>query len=316
MHDRYEEIYDAALRHYVHGETMESIAHAMGVSRSTVSRLLARAREEGIVRISLAGHQGSRSPLALELADEFGVRVHLVKVGDAASPARRFDQVTRRAGTLVSSLVGDDTGIGIAWGVTVSLVARHLEPRRLGGVRVVQLNGSAHAGDTAIPYVGSILQTVAEAYGGRVVHFPVPAFFDNLESKEWMWRERSVQSVLAEIDRLDLAVFGVGSLRGRVPSHVYSAGYIEPADLAKIVQEGAVGDVCTVLLREDGTWEDIELNRRATGPTPSQLQAIGRRVCVVADPQRAQATLGALRAGVATDLVCDDSTAKAVLNRL
>ena len=86
----------------------------------------------------------------------------LVKVGDAASPARRFDQVTRRAGTLVSSLVGDDTGIGIAWGVTLSLVARHLEPRRLGGVRVVQLNGSAHAGDTAIPYVGSILQTIAD----------------------------------------------------------------------------------------------------------------------------------------------------------
>ena len=108
-----------------------------------------------------------------------------------------------------------------------------------------------------------------------------------------------------------LVVTGVGTL-----IHVYSAGYIEPADLAKIVQEGAVGDVCTVLLREDGTWEDIELNRRATGPTPSQLQAIGRRVCVVADPQRAQATLGALRAGVATDLVCDDSTAKAVLNRL
>ena len=71
-----------------------------------------------------------------------------------------------------------------------------------------------------------------------------------------------------------------------------------------------------MLLREDSSWEDIELNRRATGPTPAKLREIPRRVCVVADPQRAQAALGALRAGVATDLVCDDSTAKAVLNRL
>ena len=54
MNERYEEMYQAASRYYIQGETMESIAHQMGLSRSTVSRLLHQARATGLVRISLA----------------------------------------------------------------------------------------------------------------------------------------------------------------------------------------------------------------------------------------------------------------------
>ena len=40
MSERYEEMYQAASRYYVHAETMETIAHHLKISRSTVSRLL------------------------------------------------------------------------------------------------------------------------------------------------------------------------------------------------------------------------------------------------------------------------------------
>ena len=53
--------YEAASMYYVQGETMEVIAHHLGVSRSTVSRLLARARQEGIVRVSLVQPGGAGS---------------------------------------------------------------------------------------------------------------------------------------------------------------------------------------------------------------------------------------------------------------
>lgn len=313
MPDRYEDMFEAARRHYLDGETMESIAHTMGVSRSTVSRLVARARDEGIVKVTMADHLGSRSPLAQRIAEEYGVRVHTVAVGEAAPPGVRFDQVARRAGSLISAQVSDDTVLGVAWGLTVSRVARHLEHRALSGVQVVQLNGSVNANDAGMPYVGSIMQAYADAYDATVTHLPVPAFFDSAETKRAMWRERSIQRVLALHEQIDLALFGVGAIHGRLPSHVYAAGSLTAKDLATLEQEGAVGDVCTVLIREDGSWSDISLNDRATGPTPAELQKIPRRLCVVADPARARAVRGALRAQVATDLVCDDVTAKMVL---
>ena len=40
--------------------------------------------------------------------------------------------------------------------------------------------------------------------------------------------------------------------------------------------EGVVGDVCTVFLRADGTYRDIALNERATGPAPEELRRVPR----------------------------------------
>ena len=113
--------------------------------------------------------------------------------------------------------------------------------------------------------------------------------------------------------RARLVVFGVGALDGALPSQVYAGGHLSASDRAVLRRQRVVGDVCTVLLRGDGSWRDISLNARATGPTPAQLARIPRRLCVVAGTGKARALLAALRARVATDLVVDDATARAVL---
>lgn len=315
MNDRYEDMYQAATRYYIQGETMESIAHQLRLSRSSVSRLLKEARESGLVRISLADHTGSQSPLAATLAAAFGVRVHLVPVRESANENLRFDQVARLAGRLFTEAVDDHQLIGVAWGVTLSHVVRHLGRRPLVGSTVVQMNGGANQRSSGIPYIGEILQAVGDAFDAKVMLFPVPAFFDYAATKEAMWRERSVQNVLRLHSKLDLAVFGIGCLQGSVPSHVYSAGYMDSNDMQALLGDGVVGDVCTVLLREDGTYADVDFNRRATGLTPAELQNIPRRIAVVADPSRAPAVVAALRARTATDLVVDEGTARAIADR-
>ncbi|MDR1432230.1 MAG: transcriptional regulator [Propionibacteriaceae bacterium] len=315
MPDRYDEMYQAASRYYIQGETMESIAHQLKLSRSSVSRLLKVAREIGLVRISLADWVGSHSPLAATLGDAFNIRVHMVAIRDAANENLRFEQVAKLAGQLLTESVGDHQFIGVAWGVTTARVVRHVSRRPLVGSVVLQINGGANAHSFGIPYIGEILQTLGDAFDSQVIHFPVPAFFDYAATREAMWRERSVQHVLGLRERLDLAVFGVGSFYATVASHVYSAGYLSAAEIDSLAADGVVGDVCTVLLREDGSHADVACNERSTGLTPPELRKIPRRLCVVADPARAAATLGALRAGVVTDLVCDESTARAVADR-
>ncbi|MGB7963070.1 MAG: sugar-binding domain-containing protein [Propionicimonas sp.] len=315
MSDRYEDMYQAATRYYIQGETMESIAHQLRLSRSSVSRLLKESRESGMVRISLAAHTGSQSPLAALLASAFGVRVHLVPVRESANENLRFDQVARLAGQIFTEAVADHQLIGVAWGVTMSHVVRHLGRRPLIGSTVVQMNGGANQRSSGIPYIGEILQAIGDAFDSKVVLFPVPAFFDYAATKDAMWRERSVQNVLRLHAKLDLAIFGVGSLQGTVPSHVYSAGYMDSSDMDRLAADGVVGDVCTVLLREDGSYADIGYNARATGLTPLELQRVPRRICVAADPSRAPAVIGALRARTATDLVIDEGTARAIADR-
>jgi DNA-binding transcriptional regulator LsrR (DeoR family) len=281
-----------------------------------VSRLLAKAREDGLVRITLADHAGSRSATANTIARRFGVKVHVATVGDSLPMSARFDRVSRMAAALFKESVTDGQLIGVAWGVTLSNIVQRLDRRPLRDATIVQMNGGANSESTGAPHVGAILEGLGQAFDARIVHFPVPAFFDYAETRQAMWRERSVRRVRDMQQRLDIAIFGVGSLHGKVPSHVYTAGYLDAADIAQLVREGAVGDVCTVLLREDGTYADISYNERATGLAPDELSRVPKRICVVADPARAPAVVGALRAGVVTDLVCDDVTAQAVAVRL
>lgn len=316
MHDWSDQLYSVAQLYYLQGETMEGIARQLGTSRSTISRMLRQARDTGLVRITLNTPSRQRSNVAATLERLFGVRVHLVAVRDQATEVVRLDRVARVAADLITESVQSGMTVGVAWGTTLAAVSPHLHPTDVADVTLVQLNGGANGVTSGIPYVSSIMVQLAEAWDAHQVLFPVPAFFDYPESREAMWRERSVRRVMALQHGADLAIFGVGSLEGRVPSHVYSAGYLDEADMNEIRAEKVVGDVCTVLLREDGSWRDVRLNQRATGLNPQELQRIPQRICVAAGASKGPALLAALRARVATDVVLDEDAAKAVLNRM
>lgn len=303
--------YAAASMYYLQGETMDVVARHLGVSRSTVSRLLAHARATGIVRIELE-RPGGETRIARRFRQEFGVRLHVVPVRKGTTEIHRLEQVATVTAEKLTSFIEPGMTLGIAWGTTISEVAAALRRISISGVTVVQLNGASDAVGEA-PFAGEVLARVGEAFGARTVAFPVPAFFDSAVVREAMWRERSIQRVLAIADQVDVAVFGVGSLEGPLPSQVYQAEHLTAADRHVLRREGVVGDVCTVLLRGDGTYRGISLNERATGPTPAQLARIPRRLCAVAGEAKAPALMAALRARTATDLVVDEDTARAVL---
>lgn len=305
--------YRVAAMHYRDGLTMDAVARQLGVSRSTVSRLLADARRAGIVRISVSEPVWRNADVAL-LEEEFGVSVVSVPVAAGASETEVLEAVARAAAqefTLWVREAGQGPVVGLAWGRTVSALVSNLEPVDCRAV-VVQMNGAVNSTSAGIPYAGEILAGAARAWRGAVLQFPVPAFFDFSETKNAMWRERSVQFVLDAQDNIDIAVFGVGVLAAGTQSHVYAGGYLTEADVRELAAERVVGDVNTVMLRADGSADGVGLNARASGMSPKRIARIPRRLCVAADRSRAEALTAALRAGVVTTLVADSALVASV----
>ncbi len=303
----------AAMLYYLQQETMETIARDLGVSRSTVSRLLRDARDTGMVRITMADEATASSRATDALAKRFRIAVHVAPIAGHATTVVRLEAASRLAAHLLEDLVVDGCTLGVAWGTTMSAVAQHLRPRPRRGVTVLQLNGAANPTSTGVTHAGSLIGAFAQAFDADVLHFPVPAFFDFPETRAAMWRERSVRRILEAQQTVDVAIFGVGSPSGELPSEVYAGDYLDAADMRLLADEGVVGDVCTVMLRADGTYADIAMNRRATGPTPRMLTRIPRRICVAAGDAKVLPLLAALRAHVVTDLVVDQATAEGLL---
>lgn len=294
---------------------MDAVARRLDVSRSSVSRLLAYARSCGIVQIRVAAPPTEPGTLAAEFHRLFNVNALVVPTLEVDSPATRLNTVASVAASRLSELMEPRVTLGVAWGNTVSAVVKHIAPRPFPGSTVVQLNGAANAIDSGTIYADSIVSALAGAYDSSAVHFPVPAFFDFVETKVALGRERSILRVLETIGTCDLALFGIGAMDPAMPSHVYAGGYLDREELDQAREDGIVGDVCTVLIREDGST-DTPLNERATGPVPAQLRAIPKRLCVVSGTAKVPALIGALRAGVVTDLIIDSSAARALLQRL
>lgn len=312
---KHEHAHEAASMYYLQGLTMGTIARHLGISRSSVSRLLAYARDTGLVRITVAAPPGSRGTLSGQLRSQFGVTAWVVPVRDVDTELSRVQAVAQVAAERLTELMFPGATLGVAWGNTTSAVAQKLTPQSIPNTTVVQLNGAANALDTGTLYVDSIISLISQAFGARSIHFPVPAFFDYPETKQMLWKERSIRNVLQAIETCDIALFGVGSMDSKILSHVYSGGFLEEEELKAAKTDGVVGDVCTVLLREDGsTYTPID--RRASGPNPYQLQKIRTRLCVVAGEAKVRPLLGALRAGVVTELVVDSAVARAVLQRV
>jgi deoxyribonucleoside regulator len=303
----------AAHLYYVQDRTMEAIARELGTSRSTVSRLLAHAKATGIVDIRIRSPFAAPQLLEEHIAERFGVTAHVVPVPDDSTEVERLERVAVAAAHQLGDIVQADMTVGVAWGSTTAAMSRSLVPKAVHGTTFVQLNGSGNTHTTGLLYASEILSRFAGAYGGSAQQFPVPAFFDDPRTKHAMWRERSTRRILGLQAAMDLVIFSTGSADSRVPSHVYSGGYLDDTEFAALQKEGVVGDVATVFFRADGSIDRIPLNERATGPHFDVLRRVPRRMCVVSGVSKLESLRGAMAARLATDLVLDEATARALM---
>ena len=116
--------------YYYQNMTSEAIAQEMGVSRSTVSRLLTFAKKEGLVHIRIT--TPTREPFELEkkIVDYFKIKnAHVVPVPDIAGEAIWLDRVAQYAANHLNTLFGSEMLLGIAWGTTLSAISKHLLPQ-------------------------------------------------------------------------------------------------------------------------------------------------------------------------------------------
>ncbi len=306
----------AAQLYYLQDQTMETIAHELGTSRSSVSRLLTHARATGLVEIHVKSPLDQTNQLQRDLRDRFGITSHIVPVAGQISDVDRLERVAITAARLLVQFIDSNMILGIAWGSTIGAISRHLVIKATTNSQIVQLNGAGNTQSTGIDYSSEILQRFGAAFGATVQQFPVPAFFDKSSTRDAVWEERSTQRIVDLQRRMDVALFGLGSPFAEVPSRVYIGEYLEPTDYQSLSESGVVGDVATVFYREDGTSNDIPMNDRGSGPALSILRRAARRIGVVSGISKLPALRGALAANVITDLIIDDETARALLESL
>jgi len=305
----------AARMYYYQNMTMGAIAKEMKVSRSTISRMLTHARAEGLVGIRIVDPGEVPHWLEATILEAYDLeRVHVVPVPDVAGEAEWLERVAQYTANYLNTLFGSEMILGIAWGTTLTAISKHLLRKTTHNSQVVQLNGAGNTQSMGIEYASEIVARFAKNYRARAHLFPVPTFFDFAETKKALWKERSIQRILSLHEKADLLLYSIGAVNAGLPSHVYSGGYLEQDDYAELEKYNIAGDIATVFFREDGDWEGIPLNERASGP---QLDLFQRKqsICVVSGLGKVRGLKAALQGKLMKELIVDEPSARELVKR-
>jgi deoxyribonucleoside regulator len=288
----------------------ETIARRVGVSRSTVSRLLTEALATGVVEIRIRQPLPLVDDLGRALARRFDLRD--AQVLDVRSrPDGALERVGRLAGRYLDSILADGDVLAISWGTGIHAVAAGLGSVKSRGVEVVQMLGGAGSRDAEVDGT-ELARRMADVFGGRCRYLNAPLVVDDEQVATALLRQRGVRETLAAAAHADVALVGIGALVPGVSS-LLRAGYITIDGLADLRRLGAVGDVCGHHFGVDGAMVDAELSRRVVSIDLASLRAIPRVIGIASGVAKAEALVGALRARLVNVVVTDDATARAAL---
>lgn len=285
------------------------IAKQLDLSQATVSRLIARSKEEGIIRISVNIPSGVHTELEEILVKKFGLRDAIVvdSLEDDEKLIQR-DLGTSAAYYLESSIRPNEV-IGISsWSATLlALVdALHSSPRK-PGVKVVQILGGV--GNPAVEaHATRLTSRMAQLVNGTTVYLPVPGVLGTEAARDILMNDESVQSAINLFDHVTTALVGIGAIDPS-PLLAQSGNIFSQQELALLSQQKAVGDILLRFFDGNGKLVETGLEKRVISMSLEQLSKVSRAVGVAGSSRKYTAILGALRGHWINILITDHFTA-------
>lgn len=301
----------AAWLYYQENFTQGDIARELGVSRSTVVRLLQRAKSEGLVQISLNVSAATfRAEQTLERT--FGLRrVRIV-------PASNDDQTQKRwlghvAGEMLAEMVSNNAVLAVSWGTTMQALADSMMgASAVSGIEVVTLVGGLHNAS-----LGTNTYEVAKQLGQHF-HAPVralhaPVYVQDEAIALGLATDPGIQEVLDFARRASVVVFSLGAMHA--DSTMFQLGYVDAEQQEFLRHRGAVGDIACRWIDSEGKAVDLPSTINPVAITLEELRKIPQRLAVAGGAIKQDAILAGLRSGFVTHLVTDEQTASYLLAR-
>jgi len=309
----------AAWLYYVHGKGQEEVARNLKVSRFKVTRLLAQAREAGIVKISIQHETGETLALGDWLAARYGLTECVLtpyfedEVASLADEAA--DRLARRSVAIAAAnylnrclqQAGPLT-VGLGSGRTMTALADAFDPAPKSDARFVSIVGSLTRHATASTF--EVVQRMAQACGGEGHFLPAPFVTDTEADHVVIMNQQMVRDALALARRADLYVVSFGECTPE--AYLFKHRLAAAADLTEARAAGAVCDMAGKFFDADGRLADCSLNRRTAGVALDDLD--GRELVVLAAGRGKVAALRALlKTGLVDRLIVDGELANRLI---
>ncbi|MBE9912425.1 sugar-binding transcriptional regulator [Paenibacillus donghaensis] len=311
INESLKQVIRVAKKYYLLEMKQEEIAKEENISKSTVSRLINRARELGYVTFNFHFPTITVDSLEEELKNTFNLKHVFVAESSLNDERMILSNIADGFARYLNDLVQDDITIGVSWGMTMAYMSEHLIPLHKRNVKIVQLNGGVSRANISISSE-SILLKFANNYSGEGYLLPVPSFVNNSFIANTLKEDSNIKEVFELIDQSQIIIFSVGVINKEALG--VKAGYFSEDDFEDLLNQKYVGDICSRFFKKDGSYEDGELYNSVIGISLEQIKKKKSSICISTGVQKAESILAAIKGGYINTLFTDELTAQKILS--
>jgi len=237
----------AAWFYYHEGQTQQEISERLGISRSTVIKLLDEARRRGEVQIWINAGAGTALELGQAVERAFGLQTAIV-VPESRTAAEAAAAVGAGLGQYLSRAISDGQVIGLGWGSTLSGALATFRPNNLKGVRVLSLLGGAPENRTINP--AELAWRMAGMLDAECLLLLAPLVVDSPDTKRRLIEKCGLDQLIRHAGAMDIAVISCGVV---APGDTTLSRYfLSVEDQAGLIAAGATCETLCHFLTADG----------------------------------------------------------------
>jgi DNA-binding transcriptional regulator LsrR (DeoR family) len=310
--DRHDLLSEIAELYYIEGLSQEEIAKRVSLSRPSISRLLIKARELGVVKIKIEHPIPTDSNIESELIQYFSLQAAHVLDMAVTKELKSLPTYGRLGANVLINALADGMILGVTWGTTIHAIVSEMSPTRFPNIKIVQLVGGVGAPYHSIDGPEQVRQ-IGELLGAQHYYLNAPIMVDTPEVAQALRNDHSIKEVLDLGKNSNIALIGIGSIVPEISTHFHS-GYLSYDNLRQLEKQGIVGSLSSYYYDIDGNHQSVPwCDECLICITWEEILNIPTVIGVGYGLGKAPAIVGALRTKAIDILVTDRPAAEEVL---
>ncbi|NLB71934.1 MAG: sugar-binding transcriptional regulator [Chloroflexi bacterium] len=298
---------------YLDGMSQAEISKQLGISRSTVCRLIKTGKDRGYVQISISSplKQEDYTNIERQIEKHFGIKEAVVCGDTFADDWEQKKELGKTAVEYLKRILRKGDIVGLSLGSTLYAMSQVIStPNDSQCIFVPMLGGIGQNRYDIHP--NHLARDFSLGFGGKAIYLHAPAYVEHPDIKKNLLMEPSVQQVFDYYKRINVSLVGIGV--ATKDSALMETKYYDQACIDQLYSDDMVGDMCLHFYDIKGNFERYAINQNVFGMELSWLKKVPYSIGFASGLHKTKSVVGALRTGLINVLVTHYSLAKSVLD--
>lgn len=301
-------IVSVAIDYYQNNMSQTEIAKKIHASRPTVSNLIKKAKDLGIVKIYIHHPNYDKYQLEQKIKLKYHLN-HVEVVKESGDPLKNKELVGTSCSKHFKENIHLYKNIGIGWGSTLYHFIETMPALNYPKINIIALIGGFGINTVKI-HSNHLAFKLSERIKGNPIFFNAPAIAESVEIQNIFLQSKLFQDMMSQTNNLDAVILGVGN---PTESSTYrQLGIINSHQAKELEENGAVVDILANFYDQDMIEVPNSITDRMIGLPISHIKKAKNRIVLATGKEKITTIKTLLKSNFVTHLFIDEAIAEAL----